>query len=130
MEECTECGNETQNFVFHNGCFVCDHCYIRKNPPKMKLVNFEVKVGFSLFNSTLRTYEPIMNIKDFLKCGWFLRERRESRGYVYYDLEYFGAKKCSKCPKTDFPLSYPDCENASECKNQITKVIGSELYLG
>lgn len=139
MHECVECGKKAGASVFYLGRFICDHCHIRKNPPKMTLVIFKGSVGKPLFNTTTKSYEVVMTIKDLVECGWFIRETRENSGFKFYDMEYFGKKKCARCPKVDFPLDYLDCDKIMECKNQITRVvvstvksgiIGSEQWLG
>lgn len=130
MRKCDKCGEKTYSFFKYEDLFICDHCYIARNPPKIKLIIFESLEDRPLFNSTLRAYEPVMNVEDFVKCGWFVREKRLRKGFTLFYLEYHGKVLCSKCPDAvAFPLNYKRCENFMECKNQITR-IGTEHYVG
>lgn len=82
----------------YNRDCMCSKCYLVYKPPVLCLDKYDTNKY--LWNRTQDRRELLMDIEDFLKCGWFLRriEEFESKVPKYHTkriyLEYYGDDKC------------------------------------
>lgn len=134
MGKCTKCGNSiTGNFghflVTPIGV-VCESCQFKSNPPKIRLVLQKNTTGKPLYNVTQKIYEDRMRIEDFKKCGWFMREKREDSGFIFYKMEFHGTTKCTRFLKANYPSNYCNCTRSMGCRSQVAQGPFTENYIG
>jgi hypothetical protein len=99
---CDKCGNVYTLLKLDN-MEVCSKCYLIYNPPVLRIDKY--KNDEDLWNRTQNKREFTMTIKDFLKCGWFLRKTEEADSKVpkfnvkKMHFEYYGKYKCIRFKK-------------------------------
>lgn len=97
--KCDRCGNKYILLEF-GSMRICSECYLVLNPPALCLDRYEGDID--LWNKTQTKREIAMDLKDFERCGWFLRTVKEfkrkvprySKEEMY--LEYYGKCKCMR----------------------------------
>lgn len=128
--KCVKCGKEMVTYLFCSTGTICDTCYLKENPPKMRLVFIENAVGRPLYNITHKSYEDGMAIEHFERCGWFLRKKKETNGFTFYYLEFYGNIRCGRFPEVHFPFGYRKCTKYMLCRNSMAHGTYSGNYLG
>ena len=95
--------------------FVCERCNMEASPAKI-FVGLQPHNNLLYFNTISRVLYHI-DLKDIIKCGWFLRKWKifppeEKRQFKEeYTLEYYGSFKCPLAGKYLWPYSMVDCQN-------------------
>lgn len=114
---CDRCKNETTLLEFGD-MRICSECYLVLNPPALHLSRYEGDID--LWNKTQSKREIAMDLRDFERCGWFLRKVKEfkrkvprySREEMY--LEYYGKYKCTRFIGYYDKLSLKDLDNCKK----------------
>ena len=132
--KCYKCG--ARDILLElSGILVCTKCYLIHNPPVLRLDQYEDDPD--LWNRTQSKRELIMVLKDFLRCGWFLRKVEEHDSKVpkfsirKMSLEYYGECKCIRFLGYYRNLSLvhlDDCKNPhGSCKRHPMKLNETNL---
>ena len=129
-KKCPRCGRELKLCLFHPAGSLCEHCEFELNPPKMRLVQLLNAMGQPLYNMTSKVYEGRMTIQGFESCGWFLRRKKISPGFIFYNIEFFGKIICARFSKDKFPSDFKPCPMGASCTNQMVLKVHPGEYLG
>jgi len=113
---CRRCGVMVTEYYFDHPevsvkAVLCKVCQLEVKPPKLMLREY----SGHLWNITQNRFEENFGLREFVSCGWFLREHTtkypiakvpRQQNTNLYRLEHYGNRKCVRF--RNYPFYYED----------------------